>query len=140
MCELSKDQLPPREVQDFNDFFKISHGPRRTSHHKHKGRPRKRGKRGGLLVRLRKRTIKPPVPSIIMANVQRLYNKTDELFCRIKCQKDFRDCCVFSFCETWLRPSHPDSAVQPDGFSLFRQDRDSKITGKSQGGGVCVCV
>ena len=74
---------------------------------------------------------------MILTNVQRLYNKIEEIFSRIRTQKDFKDCCVFSFSETWLGPSHPDSAFQPPGFSIYRQDRDNEITGKSQGGGVC---
>ena len=40
---------------------------------------RKRGKRGGLLVKLRRRKGRPAVPSLVLANLQRLYNKTDEL-------------------------------------------------------------
>ena len=72
--------------------------------------------------------------------MQRLYNKTDELFCRIATQRDFKECCVFSFSETWLKSSHPDSALQPPGFTIFRQDRDHSVTGKKQGGGVCFLV
>ena len=133
----NKDLPAPTEVQDFINFLNSSHDNVKSSHGSH----RKRGKRGGLLVKLRNRTTrKPPVPSIIMANIQSFWNKIDELFCRIRSQKDYRDCCVFSFSETWLTPSHPDSALQPHGFTLFRQDRDNRITGKSQGGGVCLLI
>ena len=123
----------PREIMDFNDFFKTIP----MEYHKR----RKRGKRGGVLARSRMRsTKKVPVPTIIMANVQRLWNKTDELFSRIRMQRDFRDTCIFSFCETWLKPSHPDNALQPPGFTIFRKDRDQSITNKSQGGGVCFLI
>ena len=123
----------PPEIMDFNTFFK--------SIPVENYKKRKRGRRGGLLSRSRRRsTKKVPVPTIIMANVQRLWNKTDELFTRIRMQRDFRETCVFSFSETWLKPSHPDNAFQPPGFTIFRKDRDNTITNKSQGGGVCLLV
>ena len=50
------------------------------------------------------------------------------------------NCSVFCLTETWLTPSYPDSLVQPEGFTLFRQDRDRDATGKTQGGGVCFLV
>ena len=39
-----------------------------------------------------------------------------------------------------MKPSQPDSLVQPPGFTIFRQDRDHQATGKRQGGGVCFLV
>jgi hypothetical protein len=50
------------------------------------------GTRGGLLVRLRKRAHHPPLPSILLANVQSLDNKIDELKARVAFQRDPRDC------------------------------------------------
>ena len=41
--------------------------------------PKKRGKRGGVLARLRKRYSRPPLPSVILSNVKSLQNKVDEL-------------------------------------------------------------
>ncbi len=38
-------------------------------------RRRKRGKRAGVLVRLRRRAFRPPLPTILLANVQSLDNK-----------------------------------------------------------------
>ena len=35
------------------------------------------------------------------------------------------------------QPAIPDSAIVPDGFSIFRQDRTA-TSGESKGGGVCV--
>ena len=42
-------------------------------------KPRKRGKRGGVRVRTKKRGFKPYLPVIITGNVRSLYNKMDEL-------------------------------------------------------------
>ncbi len=42
-------------------------------------RRRKRGKRAGVLVRLRRRAFRPPLPTILLANVQSLDNKLCEL-------------------------------------------------------------
>lgn len=38
-----------------------------------------RGRRSGLLIRLRRRAHHPPLPSILLANVQSLDNKVDEI-------------------------------------------------------------
>ncbi len=42
-------------------------------------RRRKRGKRAGVLVRLRRRAFRPPLPTILLANVQSLDSKLCEL-------------------------------------------------------------
>ncbi len=49
-------------------------------------RSRKRGKRAGVLVRLRRRAFRPPLPTILLANVQSLDNKLCELRARISHQ------------------------------------------------------
>ncbi len=49
-------------------------------------RRRKRGKRAGVLVRLRRRPLRPPLPTILLANVQSLDNKLCELRVRISYQ------------------------------------------------------
>ncbi len=51
-----------------------------------KKRRRKRGKRAGVLVRLRRRAFRPPLPTILLANVQSLDNKLCELRARISYQ------------------------------------------------------
>ena len=40
---------------------------------------RKRGRRGGVLARFRKRTHHPPLPSVLLSNVRPLKNKFDEV-------------------------------------------------------------
>ncbi len=59
-------------------------------------RRRKRGKRAGVLVRLRHRPLRPPLPTILLANVQSLDNKLCELRARISYQRETRDCCIFA--------------------------------------------
>jgi len=43
-------------------------------------RRRKRGKRAGVLVRLRRRAFRPPLPTILLANVQSLDNKLEAVY------------------------------------------------------------
>uniref|UniRef100_A0A8C7KC88 Transposase Tc1-like domain-containing protein n=1 Tax=Oncorhynchus kisutch TaxID=8019 RepID=A0A8C7KC88_ONCKI len=103
-----------------------------------KKRLRKRGKRGGLLVRLRRRAHRAPLPSILLANVQSLDNKVDEIRARVAFQRDIRDCNVLCFTETWLTGETLSEVVQPTGFSTHRADRNKHLSGKKRGGGVCL--
>ncbi len=103
-------------------------------------RRKHRGKRAGIRNRLRKRAHSPPLPSILLANVQSLENKMDDLRARISFQRDIRDCNIICLSETWLTPSVPDNAVTPsDNFSVFRMDRTAEA-GKTKGGGVCFFI
>ncbi len=110
----------------------------------HLNNPRSRKKHSGKCVgirnRLRERAHSPPLPSILLANVQSLENKMDELRARISFQWDIRDCNLFCLTETWLTPSVPDTAVTPsDNFSVFWMDRTAEA-GKNKGGGVCFMI
>ncbi len=100
-------------------------------------RRRKRGKRAGVLVRLRRRAFRPPLPTILLANVQSLDNKLCKLRARISYQRETRDCCVICLTETWMSAMVPDSAIELTGFSLHRSDRTKELTGKSRGRDVC---
>ncbi len=103
-------------------------------------RKKHRGKRAGIRNRLRKRAHSPPLPSILLANVQSLDNKMDNLRARISFQRDIRDCNIICLTETWLTPSVPDNAVTPsDNFSVLRMDRTAEA-GKTKGGGVCFFI
>ncbi len=95
-------------------------------------RRRKRGKRSGVLVRLRRRPLRPPLPTILLANVQSL--------ARISYQRETRDCCIICLTETWMSAVVPDSAIELTGFSVHRSDRMKELTGKSRGGGVCFFI
>ena len=90
--------------------------------------------------RLRSRAHRPPLPSILLVNVQSLENKLDNLRARIKYQRDIRDCNIICLTETWLTPTLPDHAIQPaEFFSVHRMYR-TKESGKSRGGGLCLMV
>ncbi len=98
------------------------------------------GKRAGIRNRLRKRAHSPPLPSILLANVQSLENKMDDLRARISFQWDIRDCNILCLTETWLTPTFPDTAVTPsDNFSVLRMDITAEA-GKTKGGGVCFFI
>ncbi len=103
-------------------------------------RRRKRGKRAGVLVRLRRRAFRHPLPTILLANVQSLDNKLCELRARISYQRETRYCCVICLTETWMSAMVPDSAIELTGFSVHRSDRTKELTGKSRGGGVCFYI
>ena len=102
-------------------------------------RRRRRGRRGGVRQRLRRRGDKPPLPSIILSNVRSLRSKMDEL--RLNCRScfEYRGSSLLVFTESWLRQDTPDSLVELEGFSLIRADRGAS-SGKSRGGGICVYV
>ncbi len=58
----------------------------------HRRRKKKHcGNSAGIHNRLRKRAHSPPLPSILLANVQSLENKMDDLRARISFQRDIRD-------------------------------------------------
>lgn len=61
-------------------------------------RKRKRGRRGGVKLHLRRQEdSRFPLPSVILGNVQFLRNKLGELQGNISFQKDFRNSCVMAF-------------------------------------------
>ncbi len=103
-------------------------------------RRKHRGRRAGIRNRLRKRAHSPPLPSILLANVQSLENKMDDLRARISFQWDIRDCNILCLTETWLTPMVPDTAVMSsDNFSVLWMDRTAEAV-KTKGGGVCFMI
>ncbi len=53
-----------------------------------KKRKRKRGKRAGILIRLRRHAFRPPLPTILLANVQSLDNKLCEVRAHISYRRE----------------------------------------------------
>ena len=102
--------------------------------------PRKRGRRGGIKARLRRRFNRPPIPSVILTNARSLNTKFDEL--RTLCQFDntFREACLIAITETYLHEEHTDEYASLDNFSLYRSDRSRTDSGKAGGGGCCLYV
>ncbi len=83
---------------------------------------------------LMKRGLRTPLPSIHLANLRSLPNKTDELLLLSRTNKDFSNSAALCFTETWLNDAIPDSALHLPYFQLIRADRDTESTGKSRGG------
>ncbi|XP_071356968.1 uncharacterized protein [Trachinotus anak] len=98
---------------------------------------RRRGKRAGALTRLRRRGLRTLLPGIFLSKVRSLPNKLDELQLLVQKSRDFSSSSVLCFTETWLCGSIPDSALELAGFQLFRADRDTELSGKTKGGGIC---
>lgn len=103
-------------------------------------RMHRRGKRAGALVKFRQRGLRTPLPSIHMTNLRSLRNKMDELSLLNRTNKDFSLSAVLCFTETWLADSVPDSALHLHGFHLHRADRDTELSGKEKGGGICFYI
>ena len=103
---------------------------------------RKRGKRAGLRLRLRKQPLsRTPLPSIILSNARSLRNKVDELQANVRFQHEFRDACLLAITETWLSERDSDTELAIDSFgSPVRIDRDAAAAGMSRGGGICLYV
>ncbi len=121
----------PLEILRNNEVNK-GHLNNRRRRNKH------RGKRAGIRNRLSERACSPPLPSIMLANVQSLENKMDDLRARISFQQDIRDCNILCLTETWLTPSVPDTAVRlSDNFSVLRMDRTAEAGKKTK---VVECV
>ncbi|KAL2103161.1 hypothetical protein ACEWY4_000029 [Coilia grayii] len=98
---------------------------------------RKRGRRGGIRNRLRRRYTKPPLPAIILSNLRSLNNKIDDLRTHARYCSEFREASLLCLTESWLQSNAPDSLFEINGFTLIRLDRD-KNSGKCKGGGICV--
>lgn len=71
----------------------------------------------GVRLQLRKTQLnRLPLPSMILGNVRSLRNKVDELQGNVRFLKDFKDCCLMAFTETWLSENDPDSDLLISGF------------------------
>ncbi len=100
----------------------------------------RRGKRAGALVKLRQHGLRTPLPSIHLANLLSLPNKTDELLLLSQTNRDFSNSAALCFTETWLNDTIPDSVLHLPNFQLIRSDREAESTGKSCGGRTCFYI
>ncbi len=98
------------------------------------------GKRASALVKLHRRGLRTPLPSIHPANLHSLPNKTDKLLLLSWLNKDFSNSAALCFTETWLNGAIPDSALHLPNFQLIRSECDAKSTGKSRGCGTCIYI
>lgn len=84
---------------------------------------KKRGRRGGIRSRLRRRFNRPPLPSIVFSNLRSLNNKVDMIRSHTRYCNEFREASLLCFTKSWLQPSMPDSLFELPGFTLIRADR-----------------
>lgn len=110
----------------------------RTNNESKTGFKKKRGRRGGVRARLKRRGVKTPVPAITFGNVRSLRNKIDELSANCRFLKEYRDSAIIALTETWLEERDSNSTYEIDGFNLVRSDRSN--TCKQSGGGLAVYV
>lgn len=120
----------------------IRHGPSKGDQGTRPTKARKRGSRGGVRQRLKRQGLRRiPLPSIILANVQSLRSKVDELQANARFVSDYRNACLIALTETWLKEQDLQPDLEIDGFGVpLRLDRDPAATGKSLGGGLCLYV
>ena len=83
-------------------------------------RRRRQGCGAGAKWRMKKWRHSPAVPAIVMGNVRSLGNKTDKLAALIKSQREYHECSVLCFMETWLHSHIPHHSVAVPGFSTVR--------------------
>ncbi len=84
--------------------------------------------------------IKNALPSIHLANLRSLPNKTDKLLLRSRLNKDFSNSAALCFTENWLNGAIPYSVLHLPNFQLIRSDRDAESMGKSRCGGMCFYI
>lgn len=63
----------------------------------------------------------------------------DKLSSLTRHQREYQECSMMLFAETWLMELTPDSTVTLDGFQLIRAVRTQE-RGKRKGGGIAVLV
>lgn len=102
---------------------------------------RMRGQRGGVRWRVRRRGHKPPLPTMLLANVCSLLQQYDKLQTAVRYLSEYRESCLLCFIETWLNDTIINESICIPGFSEpIRLDRDLEVTEKETGGRVCIFV
>ena len=102
-------------------------------------RKRKRGRKGGVRARYRRRAENPPLPAVITGNARSLNNKLEELCANAKFLNEYREAALICISETWFHKKVTDKNAAVENFSLYRCDRTFESE-KDSGGGVCVYV
>jgi hypothetical protein len=106
-------------------------------------RSKKRGKRAGVRQSLRelkyKGKIKAALPSILLANTNRLYNKVDQLEALLTTSL-LQNCCLIAITETWLSDKFLDSQIALADYMTVRADRNVISTDKTIGGGLVLYI
>lgn len=82
-----------------------------------------------------------PLPMVMLANVQSLCNKLDELQANVKFLKEYNSACILALTETWLKDQDSQSDLEIGGFGEpYCLDRDPTATGETLGGGLCLYI
>ncbi|KAK0155559.1 Ras GTPase-activating-like protein IQGAP1 [Merluccius polli] len=85
--------------------------------------------------------VMPLIPPTKQQLQGEMRNKVDELQANVKCIPEYKNACVIALTETWLKEHDLGQDLEIDGFGQpIRLDRDTQLTGKTQGGGVCLYV
>ena len=92
---------------------------------------------GGQGVRIRRRVSKPPLLSVLLANVQSLENKLDDLRLRLSYQRDIENCSILCFTKSWLNDEMDN--IELADFYVFQQDK-AATSGKRRSRGVSLFV
>ena len=85
-----------------------------------------------------------PLPTITFVNVRSFgrskgNHQLDSLHANVKFLAEYRNSCILCFTETWWGEETPVENTRLEGFGFpYRLDRDRNITGKKNGGGVCM--
>lgn len=98
---------------------------------------KKRGSRGGIRNRLRRRGPRLPTPTVTFTNARSLCNKFDELSSLAKYDSDYRRSNIIFVTESWLSTGKDPEIY---GFETIKLDTDQTKTEKSVGGGLIMFV
>ncbi len=97
-------------------------------------------KRGGIWARLRANPTRPALPTLMLLNIRSLENKLDLIHSvGLHSMRQGIVVCLFSL-KHGLNDNIPDSAIQLHGLNCYREDRDSSLSGKTRGDGLCVYI
>ena len=107
-----------------------------VSSRKHK--KRRRGKRGGILSRIRIRRMRTPLPTVTFGYVQSIRNTIDKLSANCKYIRNYRENVIIALTESWLKDKDLNETVNVDGFSIIRADRRNTI--KKHGSGISLYI
>ncbi len=99
----------------------------------------KRGKRAGVLVRLRRRAFRPPLPTICWLTFS-CWTTNSANWGRVSPANKKQGTAALSASQEPSYLEIPDSAIELSRFSVHRVDRMKEFTGKSRGGGVCFFI
>ncbi len=97
-----------------------------------RSRRRKRGKRAGLLVKSRQRGLRTPLPSIHLANLRSLANKSDELQLLTRTNKDFLNSAVLCFTENLAERSYPGQRASSIRIPAVQSRQSHRIIGENE--------